>query len=61
MSACEYCWSIARHRALRCGGTVTRHYTEVLAEQERMRSLADCPEARRQYGECMAPDEGGEA
>lgn len=49
MSACEWCWSQAQRRAMLCGGSVADRYREILAEQDSMGALADCPDRRPSY------------
>jgi hypothetical protein len=46
VSACEWCWSQAQRRAMLCGGSVADRYREILAEQDSMGALADCPDRR---------------
>lgn len=49
MSACEWCWTQARNRAVMHGGSTADHYRNVLEEQERMGPLADCPSMWRSH------------
>lgn len=47
MSACEWCWTEASHRALLRGGSTAAHYHAVLDEQDALARAARCPEAAK--------------
>jgi hypothetical protein len=56
MSACEWCWRQAQRRALLCGGSVADRYRDIIAEQEAMGALADCPSMRASQDPEIEPD-----
>ena len=49
MNACEWCWTRASHIAVLGGRSTAELYPDVLAQQEAMGPLADCPGVREKY------------